>query len=530
MWGCVKLNQWLQTVQMNPTVLLTDVVKHSIPLVHKLPVEQRVLIPKVLCDLYVRQVLPFHSEWIQQFSELMVLAGQRGHSFQGIVNKRPVWSYILQFRFEEVYELLDLPNTPCTFIPVNLSGYFGGLVKLAMQVQTQRLSIKHVIEQRRSPFNYAPVLSGTIFKDPASQLSIIDLVQEITNRPFPTLRPKIDFQPYKVRSHPKLPPQQRTLLHEAVHNAHHPMVKQLITINAPHLNDFWQRTPLHLAKIYSLEKIADDLQQSAPNTTDQKDGFGRTPFEIEQWKNKIIHTNRRMPPLEVDGGWSLELDSSLDTDKQDIDIVHIQELDWNRFARDYLSCLKPVIIRGVKSIGTLQKQWERDRFIEMFGHLEVEVGDIPYGGTLGRSSKQMPFAQFSKNPEGYVFSRLDSKNHLMLLKSLPKIPLLNRLLPAYSQFYQGEIGTGAPMHLHMDAWNIQVYGKKRWFLAPPFQGYYSARPIQQWIAEDLPNSTVMECTQQAGDIIYVPKYWSHAVVNVQESIGVATEFYNPYAM
>jgi hypothetical protein len=38
----------------------------------------------------------------------------------------------------------------------------------------------------------------------------------------------------------------------------------------------------------------------------------------------------------------------------------------------------------------------------------------------------------------------------------------------------------------------------------------------------------MECMQQAGDVMYVPMTWGHAVLNVQTSIGVATNFEQPF--
>ena len=63
---------------------------------------------------------------------------------------------------------------------------------------------------------------------------------------------------------------------------------------------------------------------------------------------------------------------------------------------------------------------------------------------------------------------------------------------------------------------------------PPFQGAYSAMPIHQWVDELYSSMQVLECTQRAGDILYVPKYWSHAVLNTKESIGIAREFLNPY--
>lgn len=34
----------------------------------------------------------------------------------------------------------------------------------------------------------------------------------------------------------------------------------------------------------------------------------------------------------------------------------------------------------------------------------------------------------------------------------------------------------------------------------------------------------LQCMQEAGDIIYIPRLWGHAVLNVQESVGFAIEF------
>lgn len=34
----------------------------------------------------------------------------------------------------------------------------------------------------------------------------------------------------------------------------------------------------------------------------------------------------------------------------------------------------------------------------------------------------------------------------------------------------------------------------------------------------------MQCTQRAGDIMFVPSLWGHATLNMKQSIGVAHEF------
>lgn len=34
----------------------------------------------------------------------------------------------------------------------------------------------------------------------------------------------------------------------------------------------------------------------------------------------------------------------------------------------------------------------------------------------------------------------------------------------------------------------------------------------------------MECVQESGDIVFVPEGWGHAVLNLAESVGFASEF------
>ena len=35
----------------------------------------------------------------------------------------------------------------------------------------------------------------------------------------------------------------------------------------------------------------------------------------------------------------------------------------------------------------------------------------------------------------------------------------------------------------------------------------------------------MSCIQVPGDIIYVPSNWGHAVINKEDSVGIALEFW-----
>ena len=69
------------------------------------------------------------------------------------------------------------------------------------------------------------------------------------------------------------------------------------------------------------------------------------------------------------------------------------------------------------------------------------------------------------------------------------------------------------------------YGAKRWFVFPPHRQILSNKPISEWVDEDLPSllTPPFECTQEAGDIMFVPHGWTHGVLNLKSTIAVAME-------
>ena len=82
------------------------------------------------------------------------------------------------------------------------------------------------------------------------------------------------------------------------------------------------------------------------------------------------------------------------------------------------------------------------------------------------------------------------------------------------------------MHQHSSAWNALVYGAKRWYLLPPNLDYrlqYSHMP--NWVRSVLPRLPyrALECTQRAGEVLFVPEGWNHGVINLANSVGIVFE-------
>ena len=66
---------------------------------------------------------------------------------------------------------------------------------------------------------------------------------------------------------------------------------------------------------------------------------------------------------------------------------------------------------------------------------------------------------------------------------------------------------------------------------PPNQALYSRKHISRWLQEDYVHMRLeerpLECIQEAGDIVYVPFDWGHAVLNIaDQTFGYALEVLN----
>ena len=262
--------------------------------------------------------------------------------------------------------------------------------------------------------------------------------------------------------------------------------------------------------------------------------------------------------------------------------VHADALDAAAFVREHVSLRRPVIVAGALDAWPVRRTWQAASLRARYADRPVQVGDIPYADVFGGRKRTVPLAQYlgyldrcPRPPTGsdgalpalgaggssttvappppaqrppswppmYVFDAqlLEADRGFFEPDANPLPPafasLADRAAARVWQFFLGPTWSGAPHHYHCDAVNALVRGRKRWLLLPPAAAYYARQaPVldpQTWASLQVGDPATAPygdaarpfvCDQAEGELVYVPGFWGHAVVNTDEAIGFAIEF------
>ena len=326
-------------------------------------------------------------------------------------------------------------------------------------------------------------------------------------------------------------------------------------------------TSLHVAALRGSYDVVEPLIQAGLKPSD-KDYFNRTALQVaclQRWSAegmaKVLQTRLPQfcpspllyspaPKLSPQGGWlnsGVPLPPELTKERCDFD-VRI-DLDVDTFVFDYLALQRPVLVRNATNSHLLKKvyqTWQRSKFEQEFGKLSFTEVEIPYAASFGYTTsskttikefmaklkkfhfemKELGTIDYVQNPT-YIFEGVHPESPILSNFRAPVIldPELTHISTTKTQFYLGPPLSGAPVHFHRNAWNVLIYGQKRWFVYPPDRAFYSKRHVWEWWQETYKNERdALECVQYPGDMIFVPDMWGHGVINLRESVGVASEF------
>ncbi len=270
----------------------------------------------------------------------------------------------------------------------------------------------------------------------------------------------------------------------------------------------------------------------------------------------------------VTGGWdttqiSFRADEHVRVGQCDIEVRYDMPSEYE-FYNNYVYQSKPVLLRGA-ALGTKIRQiFQKDAFIKRYRNDSAPISSIPYASSFGYKGDKTNIDNLvdygvgnsgigdtvseaervvSAGKEYDVYDPLyifyETNSRLRLDVELPSCWGKNRISDLAYQLYMGPKGSGAPAHYHGHAMNTLAYGKKHWLLYRPVDTFYTTATYSSYrkfilngtyksddnnLLYNLKDEKVtVQCTQEAGDVLYVPSLWGHGTINIQQSVGVAIE-------
>ena len=151
----------------------------------------------------------------------------------------------------------------------------------------------------------------------------------------------------------------------------------------------------------------------------------------------------------------------------------------------------------------------------------------------------------------YIFDQSSLAATTLRNLSAALFPWTALLQPEAPALYVGPNGSGNPFHYHqqvshkacplpgaakvsyppithpVQTWNALVAGRKLWMLYPPDAAFYSELHPLEWLRRGSSRGALnppLKCEQRAGDVLFVPRLWTHGTINFGETVGVATPF------
>lgn len=248
------------------------------------------------------------------------------------------------------------------------------------------------------------------------------------------------------------------------------------------------------------------------------------------------------------GGWlgsGVILPNQLTREQCDFDVIAAS--DTLSFLSEYLALQRPVLVRNAANnheMKSLFQKWQRNKFEQEYGALTFNEVDVPFAESFRYRTNKTSLKGFMAKMKQlyqshqiwkaeletlthptYIFETIPLDSPLLRDFKLPDVlnPNVTHISVTKMQFYLGPALSGAPQHFHRSAWNVLIFGQKRWFLFPPTDAIYSRQHVWEWW-KGRSHTRGLECVQHPGDLVFVPDMWGHAVINLRESIGFASEF------
>lgn len=233
-----------------------------------------------------------------------------------------------------------------------------------------------------------------------------------------------------------------------------------------------------------------------------------------------------------------------------ISVDSINNISKLEFIKEYQIPLQPVVLKNITKDWSAHKKWSLPYFKKMYGGTEVSVSDY---GLTGSPKTKMPLSKYidylndglSRKPEKLYLSNWQAfKDIPELLNDISPIQIFERdwldesSSPEMFWIFLGH--ENAEIGLHVDvgctsAWLTMIQGKKLFRLINQdvihtIESLDRNRIFEDaYIEEKIKSGRVFEAFLEAGDTIFIPSGWWHAVRNIDVTIAVTRNFVDFYS-
>ncbi|XP_036861654.1 jmjC domain-containing protein 8 isoform X2 [Manis javanica] len=201
------------------------------------------------------------------------------------------------------------------------------------------------------------------------------------------------------------------------------------------------------------------------------------------------------------------------------------DLTYAEFVQHY-AFSRPVILQGLTDNSRFRTLCSRERLLASFGNSVVRLSTA---NTYSYQKVDLPFQDYVEqllhpqdptslgNDTLYFFGDNNFTEWASLLRhySPPPFGLLGAS-PAYSFGIAGAPAVTSPLP------------PQRWFLYPPEETpeFHPNKTTLAWLQDTYPalalSERPLECTIQAGEVLYFPDRWWHATLNLDTSVFIST--------
>ena len=214
------------------------------------------------------------------------------------------------------------------------------------------------------------------------------------------------------------------------------------------------------------------------------------------------------------------------------------------FQSKYKNPRVPVLLKGAAKDWPLHSKWSKDYIKDNMGSYICKIIEDSRPAYAKDQTTLKFYFEKLKNVSTLTLEPFNQKNPPLFYKDI-KMPnpfFTTKDIQRFF-FFHSIKDAGTLPHIHGNAFNILQEGQKQWVfydaskthningyntLQASNKKYPQGTHAKDWFKKEVPKlpnkvDTVFCCTQEAGDIVFIPNGYCHAVLNKTEVMGIVFE-------